>query len=299
MTLDYRLLAPRHWAVWLGIAVMALFGNLPGALGRPLGRMIGRLFKVLGRARVRVARRNLELCFPELDSRSRERLLHQSFLSIGEGSYEFARAWWGRARGLRVDHVEGLEVLEALRQQGRGVLLLSGHFLTLEICGRLLCDHIRLAGFYRRHEQPPLEWAVKRGRARYAAAMFAREELRAAVKYVKQGGVLWYAPDQDIRGKDSVFAPFFGITANSFAATHHLARLTGAAVVPFFHHRDGRGGYSLRIGTPLENFPTADVVADTAAVNALIEQMVREAPSEYLWIHKRFKTRPEGEPRIY
>lgn len=278
---------------------MAAFGNLPGALGRPLGRALGWLLRLLARARVRVARRNLELCFPELDASARQHLLRRSFGSLGEGAYEFARAWWGRTRGLDVDRIEGLETLAEFRRQGRGVLLLSGHFLTLEICGRLLCRHIELAGFYRRHQQPALEWAVKRGRARYAVAMFAREELRAAIRHVKHGGVLWYAPDQDIRGKDSVFAPFFGIMANSFAATHHLARLTGAAVVPFFHHRDGHGRYVLRIGSALQNFPTEDVIADTGAVNALIEQMVREAPDEYLWIHKRFKTRPPGEKSLY
>lgn len=299
MRLDYSLLSPLHWPTWLGIALMALFGNLPGAIGRPLGRFLGFLLRMLARARVRVAARNLELCFPEFDAAQRARLLKRSFASIGEGAYEFARAWWGSTRGLEVAHIQGLETLAELQRQGRGVLLLSGHFLTLEICGRLLCQHIELAGFYRRHEQPPLEWAVKRGRSRYAVAMFAREELRSAIRHVKQGGLLWYAPDQDIRGKDSVFAPFFGISANTFAATHHLARLTGAAVVPFFHHRDGNGRYVMRIGAALPDFPTQDVIADTAAVNSLIEQMVREAPDEYLWIHKRFKTRPEGEAKLY
>jgi Kdo2-lipid IVA lauroyltransferase/acyltransferase len=299
MRFDYSLLSPAHWASWIGIGIMVLFGNLPGFIGRRLGRGLGWLLRLLARSRVRVARRNLELCFPELDAGERARLLKRSFASLGEGAYEFARAWWGSTRGLDVDRIEGLETLQEFRRQGRGVLLLSGHFLTLEICGRLLCRHIELAGFYRRHEQPALEWAVKRGRARYAVAMFAREELRSAVRHVKQGGVLWYAPDQDIRGKDTVFAPFFGISASSFAATHHLARLTGAAVVPYFHHRDGRGRYVLKIGTALENFPTDDVVADTGAVNGLIEQMVRAAPDEYLWIHKRFKTRPAGTPSLY
>ena len=299
MRFDSSLLLPKHWLHWLGIGLMAAFGNLPGPIGRWLGHRLGGALRLIAKRRVRVARRNLELCFPELGNQAREQLLQQSFASLGEGAYEFARAWWGSTRGLEVTDIEGLDILAELRAQGRGVLLLSGHFLTLEICGRLLCRHIELAGFYRRHEQPALEWAVKRGRARYAVAMFAREELRSAVKHVKHGGVLWYAPDQDIRGKDSVFAPFFGINANSFAATHHLARLTGAAVVPFFHHRDGNGRYVLRIGAALPNFPTADVVADTAAVNAMIEQMVRAAPSEYLWIHKRFKTRPEGERSLY
>jgi Kdo2-lipid IVA lauroyltransferase/acyltransferase len=299
MRFDYSLLAPRHWPSWLAIGILTLWANLPAAIARPLARGFGRMLRPLLRQRARIAARNLELCLPNLDAAQRQALVKRNFASLGEGIYEFARAWWGSTRGLEADKIEGLETLTEFRRQGRGVLLLSGHFLTLELCGRLLCKHIDLAGFYRRHEQPPLEWAVKHGRARYAVAMFAREELRAAIRHVKHGGVLWYAPDQGIRGKDTVFAPFFGIAASSFVATHHLARLTGAAVVPFFHHRDGNGHYVMRIGAALENFPTEDVVADTTAVNALIEQMVREAPEEYLWIHKRFKTRPEAEAPLY
>jgi len=277
---------------------MALFGNLPGALGRPLGRTIGRLFKLLGRARVRVAQRNLELCFPELDTRGRAQLLQESFLSIGEGSYEFARAWWGRSRGLEVDHVEGLETLEALRQQGRGVLLLSGHFLTLEICGRLLCRHIELAGFYRRHEQPALEWAVKRGRARYAVAMFAREELRAAVKFVKQGGVLWYAPDQALGLRMSIFAPFYGTPARTITATARLSQMGRARVVPYFPQRLN-GRYIIRILPALENFPSDDELADATRINQLIEHGISYAPTQYFWVHKRYKGPPAGQASVY
>ena len=126
--------------------------------------------------------------------------------------------------------------------------------------------------------------------------MFAREELRAAVKHVKSGGLLWYAPDQDMRGKDTVFAPFFGIPAATITATHQFARLTGCAVVPFFHRREG-GRYLLRIGEPLSPFPTEDPVADSTAANGAIEAMVREAPSQYLWLHRRFKRQPDGVSR--
>jgi KDO2-lipid IV(A) lauroyltransferase len=292
------LLSPRHWPTWVGVALMAALARLPAALARPLARTLGSLLGVLMRGRRKVARRNLALCFPELAEAAREQVLTQSFRSLGEGAYEFARAWWGTVDGLRYS-IGGLEHLEQVRGEGRGVLLLSGHFLTLEICGRLLCRHVPLAGMYRRHGAPAFEWAVKRGRLRYASAMFAREELRAAVRHVKAGGLLWYAPDQDMRGKDTVFAPFFGVPASTITATYQLARLTGAAVVPFFHHRDGSGGYVLRIGAPLAVIDGEDEAAHTARINALIEQMVREAPDEYLWIHKRFKSRPEGEPGLY
>lgn len=294
----FSLAAPRHWPVWLGVASMAVFARLPALLARPLARQFGALLGLLMRSRRRVADRNLALCFPDLSAPERQRLRRASMRSLGEGSYEFARAWWGSTRGIRY-RIEGLDVVQRLHAEGRGVLLLSGHFLTLEICGRLLCQHLQLAGMYRRHGAPAFEWAVKQGRLRYACAMFAREDLRAAVKHVKAGGWLWYAPDQDMRGKDTVFAPFFGIPASTITATHQLARLTGAAVVPFFHHRDGHGGYVLRVGEPLAEIPGEDAAAHTARVNGLIEQMVRAAPDEYLWIHKRFKSRPEGSASLY
>ena len=139
-----------------------------------------------------------------------------------------------------------------------------------------------------------------RARLRYADAMFAKDDLRATVKYLRRGGTLWYAPDQDMRGKDSVFVPFFGVPAATITATHHLARLSGAAVIPFFHKRNADGGgYTLRLEAPLADFPSSDVVADTARVNAVIERMVREAPEQYLWVHKRFKSRPPGEASLY
>jgi len=272
--------------------------NRSPAFGRRLGRVLGFLLWHLLRGRRRIARRNLALCFPERGDSEREVLLRQSIRSVGIGGYEFVRAWWGPA--IHEPYVlEGLEHIEAVRASGRGILLLSGHFMTLELCGRMLCNHFPLAGMYRRHKQPWLETAVKAGRLGYADAMFAREELRAAVKYVKRGGILWYAPDQDMRGKDAVFAPFFGIPASTITATHQLAKLTGAAVMPFFHRRAADGGYRLRIGPPLADFPGDDPRVDSARVNALIESMVREAPDEYLWIHKRFKTRPEGEADRY
>ena len=170
--------------------------------------------------------------------------------------------------------------------------------MTLEMCGRLLCDHVPLAGMYRRHRSPVMEWAVLRGRLRYARAMFGNGDTRAAIRHLKRGGLLWYAPDQDMRGKDTVFAPFFGIPAATITATHQFARMTGCAVVPFFHRRED-DRYVLRIGEPLAPFPTDDAVIDTTAVNAAIEAMVRAAPSQYLWLHRRFKRQPEGAPPRY
>lgn len=231
----------------------------------------------------------------------RAALLRRNLSDLGLMFVEFTFAWFGSDHAItRVPCViEGLEHLEHCRAQSRGVLLVGAHFSHLELCARLVSHHIRIAGMYRVMDDPVFERAVLRARLSYADAMFAKDELRACVKYLKRGGTLWYAPDQDMRGKDSVFAPFFGVSASTLTATHHLARLSGAAVIPFFHRREARGGYVIRLEAPLENFPSADIIADTTRVNAAIERMVREAPEQYLWVHKRFKTLPKDATPIY
>lgn len=288
-----------HAGMWLAYATMVLAARLPWTLQRALGRVLGGLAFHLAGTRRRAAAVNIGLCFPELSAVERARLLRASFRDFGIGLFEFARAWWGSITPMRRTlRIEGLEHLQGLRAQGRGVLMVSGHFMTLEMCGRLLCDHVELAGMYRRHRSPVMEWAVKRGRLRYAVAMFGNDDLRPAMRHLKQGGLLWYAPDQDMRGKDTVFAPFFGVPAATITATHQFARLSGCAVVPFFHRREG-ADYVLRIAPPLPDFPSKDAVIDSTRINAAIEAMVREAPSQYLWLHRRFKRRPEGVAAPY
>jgi KDO2-lipid IV(A) lauroyltransferase len=263
---------------------------------RAFGSAIGALALRLAGERRRAAAINLALCFPEKTAAEREDLLAGSFRDFGIGVFEFARAWWGSVAPLRRGLVvEGLEHMQAARAGGRGVIVISGHFTTLEVCGRLLCDAgVPLAGMYRPHAQPAMEWAVKRGRLRYAAAMFTKNELRPAVKHLKQGGLLWYAPDQDPSRGDSVYVPFFGRPAHSLTSTHQLARLSGAAVVAFQHVRRADGGYTLRVLPAFFDFPSSDATTDTARVMAAIEDMARAAPDQYLWIHRRFKRQPDG-----
>lgn len=253
------------------------------------------MLRVAMRDRRAIAARNLALCFPNLDDAARAGLLREHFAALGIGVFEFARAWWGSVAPLRRGlQIEGLEHMQGARAGGRGVIVISGHFTTLEVCGRLLCDQVPLAGMYRPHAEPVMEWAVKRGRLRYAAAMFTKQELRPAVKHLKQGGLLWYAPDQDPSRGDSVFVPFFGRPAHSLTSTHQLARLSGAAVVAFQHLRRDDGGYTLRLLPAFDAFPSQDATADTARVMATIETMARAAPAQYLWIHRRFKRQPDG-----
>ena len=289
-------LAPRHWPAWLGIGAAALLARLPWSLQRWLGSAIGGVLMRIAGARRRVAARNIALCFPELDQAAQTALLRESFAELGIGLFEFARAWWGSVAPMRGRVVvEGLEHLQAARAGGRGVIIVSGHFVTLELAARLMCEHAPLAGMYRPHDGAAMEWAVRRGRLRYASAMFTREELRPAIRHLKQGGLLWFAPDQDTRRGDSVFVPFFGQQAYSLTSTHQLARLSGAAVMGFAHVRHDDGHYTLRLTPVFDDFPSADATTDTARVMREIETMIRAAPGQYLWIHRRFKRQP-GQP---
>lgn len=293
-------LAPSTWLSWLGIGALVALARLPWPLQRALGRGIGAALRLTLRERRDIAARNLALCFPALDAATRATMLREHFAALGIGLFEFARAWWGSIAPLRRGlQIEGLAHLLAARDAGRGVIVVSGHFSTLEVCGRLLCDHAPLAGMYRPYPQPAMEWAVLRGRARYAAAMFPKHDVRGAVRHLKRGGLLWYAPDQDPSRGDSVHVPFFGQPAHSLTSTHQLARLSGAAVVLFEHARLAGGRYRLRLWPAFEGFPSSDARGDTARIMAGIETMVRHAPAQYLWIHRRFKRRPDGAADVY
>lgn len=296
------LLAPRHWPAWVGVAVIWLIAQLPYAALLWLGRRLGGLVMRVPSARRHIAETNIALCFPELDAEAQRQLVDDNLRDIGLMLVEFALGWMGSEKKIASIPIviEGLEHLEQARARGQGVLLVGGHFSHLELCARLVSQRIRISGMYRKMDSAVFEWAVLRARLDYATTMFDKDDLRGTVKYLRSGGTLWYAPDQDMRSKDSVFVPFFGVPAATITATHHLARLSGATVIPFFHRRlpDG-AGYALRLGAPLENVPSADALADTAQVNSCIEQMVRESPEQYLWVHKRFKSRPEGQPTLY
>ncbi len=296
------LLAPRHWPAWIGVGVIWLITQLPFAALLWVGRRLGSLVSRVPSARRHIAEVNLALCFPELDGPSRHALVDRNLRDIGLMLVEFALGWMASDRAMARIPVtfDGLHHLESARAQGKGVLLVGGHFSHLELCARLVSRRIRISGMYRRMDSAVFEWTVLRARLHYAEAMFDKDDIRGTVKHLRSGGTLWYAPDQDMRSKDSVFVPFFGVPAATITATHHLARMSGAVVIPFFHRRlPGSGGYALRLGAPLEDFPSADAMADTARINACIEQMVREAPEQYLWVHKRFKTRPAGYPEVY
>ncbi|MFC0669568.1 lipid A biosynthesis lauroyl acyltransferase [Azotobacter chroococcum] len=296
-------LHPRFWGLWLGLGLFWLIARLPYAWLLRLGRGLGALTYRLAGSRRRIARRNLELCFPERSAAERERLLKENFASMGIAFFEIAISWWWpRQRLARLAHIEGLEHLQRAQAEGRGVILMALHFTTLEIGAALLGQRQTIDGMYREHINPVFDYVQRRGRERHNADATAieRDDIRAMLKVLRAGRAIWYAPDQDYGRKQSLFVPLFGIPAATVTATTKFARLGKALVMPFVQSRLADGsGYQLTIYPPLEDFPGESEEADCLRINRWVEQAVRQHPEQYLWAHRRFKSRPSGEPSLY
>jgi len=268
------------------------------ALGRATGRLLGRM---AGRRR-RVARINIGMCFPELDEAARRNLLRQHFESIGVSLIDMAICWWGSDRRLRsICQVEGLEHLKSEQAQGHGVLLFVGHFTSLELVARFLSLHIPDIRFiFRRHNNPLIDAVQYAAHLRHVEEVIPNSDTRGMIKALRAGRTLYYLPDQDYHGKLSTFVSFFGHAASTTTATTQLARRTGAAVVPMMPMRmPDNVGYRLTFYPRLEPFPTEDEAADTQLMMSTLEAQIRLAPEQYLWVHRRFKSRPEGEDSPY
>lgn len=296
------LLRPRYWPTWLAIGALRALQPLPHAVHVFLGRALGSLAVRLPLSFVRIARTNLGICMPELLEPQREALLKEHFKSLGLGIFETATAWWGSKRRIaRLTQLEGLEHLRAAQERGRGAILLSAHFTTLEIGGRVLCD--QLAGeiniMYRPTNNAVLERFLARNRSDRTKRAIQRDDVRTLITALKANEPVWYAPDQAYRKKGAQMVPFFGIPAATNTATSRLARMTGAAVLPYFQERMLDGRYRMVIHPMLENFPSDDPADDARRFNELIEAQVRRVPDQYLWIHRRFKGLTADYPDYY
>lgn len=295
------ILQPRYWPTWIALGVLRVFEPLPFPLLVWLGRCVGGLAARLPLSFVHIARRNLELCLPERSPQEREQLLREHFRSVGIGIFETAISWWSSDERIRkLTRLEGEEHLKAALARGRGAILLSAHFTTLEIGARALCARLVTNIMYRPTRNRVLENFLMRNRGRQAKRAIPRDDVRTLIAALKSNEPVWYAPDQSYRKKGAEMVPFFSIPAATNTATSRLARMTGAAVLPYFPERlAGSQGYRMVIHPMLENFPTEDPAADAQHFNELIEAQVRRVPPQYLWIHRRFKGLTPEYPDYY
>ena len=283
------------------IALMWAAHFLPERLRAAAGDAIGTAAFWLIRERRLVTRINLAKCFPDMEPHAREQLARAHFRAFCRSLLDRAVLWWGsRERIERFVRVEGLEHLRALN--GAPALLLVPHFAGLDAgLIRLVCE-TRVAGIYANPKDPVLGDWLRRGRGRFGnLQQISRQEgVRAGLPWIRKGWPFYYLPDQDYGPRGALFVPFFGVQAATMPGLSRIARLAGAKVLPCVTRMlAGGAGYVLTIEPPWENFPTEDLAADTRRMNEYIERRVLEMPEQYLWMHKRFKTRPAGEARFY
>jgi KDO2-lipid IV(A) lauroyltransferase len=297
-----RLFAPRYWPTWLGLGLMRFFAVLPYGWLVRMGEALGSVVLRLPLPFTRTARRNMELCLPEMSVAARERLLARHFQSLGIGLFEIALSWWASpARVGRLIQVEGRENLDAALARGHGVILLTAHFTTLEMGGRMLASIHQPTNFlYRPTKNALLARVLERCRCQFGARAIPRDDIRALIGALRHNECVWYAPDQSYRKKGAQMVQMFGIPAATNTFTSRLARMTGATVLPYFFERlPGARGYRAVIHPALDNFPSQCAVADTERFNHLIEAQVHKVPDQYLWVHRRFKGLSADYPDYY
>jgi KDO2-lipid IV(A) lauroyltransferase len=285
----------------VALFVVWILHFLPLPLLAPIGCGFGLLLYALARERRRVALTNLGLCFPECAEPERRRLARAHFKALGRSLLERGILWWSsRERVMRVIHMVGEEHWRAVA--GRPVVWLAPHFVGLDMGGSRLAAEHRAVSVYSRQKSPAVDAVLYHGRTRFVMPeLYSRQDgIRPVVKAIRKGLPFYYLPDMDFGERDSIFVPFFGVPAATITGLARLTRLAQAVVVPTVTYQlPGGDGYALHFYPAWENFPTGDVVADTRRMNAFIEERVREHPEQYFWVHKRFKTRPPGEPKVY
>jgi len=299
-------LKPKYWPTWLALGLLRLATLLPYPAQNAIGRQLGKLIHRFARKRRRIAEINIQRCFPEKTTTEQTAMVEAHFAELGMMLLDTALSWWARPATLqRLARIQGMNHLTDALARERGVILLTGHMTTLDIGGIILGEALSrtpwpMQVMYKRSRNPLLEAMMRRGRERFMHRVFIRQDMRSFVKGLKENHPTWYAPDQDFGRNNTVFANFFGIATSTLPTPARIAAKTGALIVPYFPIRSTDGkGFDIRILPPLKNFPTGDDVKDANRINGLLEAIVREYPSQYLWVHRRFKTRPEGETPFY
>lgn len=288
----------------LALGILWLLHHLPLPVLARIGRSLGRLLYYFARSRRQVAQRNIDLCFPELPAAQRRQITREHFSLIGRSVLERGILWWGSAARIRrLVQVTGEEHLHAARAAGQPVILLAPHFLGLDAGGVAMTQRFDIVSIYSKQSNPVFDAAVLRGRSRFGdQLLISRDDsARPTVKAMKAGRPFYYLPDISPRRRDAVFVPFFGIQTATITGLPRLAKAAGAQVLPCVTRMlPGGAGYQLTLGAPWRDFPSADPVADAARMNAWIENEIRSMPSQYYWVHRRFKTRPlRTDPNLY
>ena len=297
----HRFWTLRYWPTWLGMAALRLVCLLPHRAALAIGRGLGRIAERRAGSRRAIVRRNIELCFPDLTAEERDALAARHFEALGMSLIEMGIGRWASDRThAKIARLEGREHLQQALDSGKGIILLSAHFTTLEISGRLLAMNCPpFDAVYRKNRSEFITELQRTGRERSADETIEKRDIKKMVRKLRKGRPVWYAPDQSYDRKGAVVVPFFGVPSMHTAATSTLARLGDAVTLPFFPRRLEDGSYVHTILPPLPDFPGDDPVEDTRKYVSVLEEHIRSCPEQYFWLHRKFKNLPEGYDDYY
>ena len=283
------------------MALLRLLCLLPHRVALAVGRLLGRLAYRFGGSRRAIVRRNIELCFPELTSAERDELAYEHFKALGMTVIEMGLGRWASDTHLAsITTMKGIGYLQDAIKSGRGVILLSAHFTTLEISGRVLAQNSPpFDAVYRKNHNEFITELQRSGRERAADDTIEKRDIKKMVRSLRAGRPVWYAPDQSYSRKGAEVIEFFGVPAMHTTATSTLARLGKAVAIPFFPRRLPDGRYEMTLLPPFDDFPSDDPVADTKRYNEVLEAHIRTCPEQYFWIHRKFKDLPDAYPDYY
>ncbi|ODN42386.1 LpxL/LpxP family acyltransferase [Piscirickettsia litoralis] len=286
------------WRV--GLTCARLFARLPYDVQMDVGRWLGRASLSFAKKRRNITEANLRHCFPELSEEALQHRLVLAFESAGMGVAETMIAWFRPKLDPKLCQIEGIAHLEAALRQKKGVLILGAHMTCLEVIGRFFAKAQPYRLLYRKHENPGFEALMSRARGDYVDELIDRSDVRKIVRSLKANWPIWYAPDQDFGIGNAVFAPFFGVQAATTVATSRLVKMTSCQVVPVsFYRLPHAQGYKITFHPAWTDFPKGSDEQDCQRINQFIESVIFNAPEQYLWQHRRFKTRPAGESSLY
>jgi len=294
---------PKYWLLWLGVGLMRLTQVLPLRIQMKMGAVLGRLAMGIVGKRVNTAKRNLQLCFPEMSDAEQQALLRENFEQTGKAIFDTINGWWWSDEKIQQHMtIKGQQHVQQTLDNGQGVILFAVHCLPLEMGARIFGQFQPGVGVYRPHNNPVMEYLQVKGRLRSNKALVPKRDLRQMVRSLRAPNVIWYTADQDFGRSSATFIPFFAVEeAATITGATTLAKLGKAKVLPFFVERNSSDtGYNIEIQAPLDNFPGENEIEDAKRGNHIIEQIISRNKSQYMWLHRRFKTRPNPEdPSLY
>lgn len=297
----YGFILPRYWLTWAGLALLRLSVFIPRSFFSMVGVVLGDIFYFANRKRRVIVKTNVALAFPEWTQKERDHLAKEHFRVFMQTILDIPVLWWGSSQQLdRLIKITGLEHYKKYYEQGRRIILLTGHFVALEFGGVITSKYFPQIGLIKPARNKLVDWFIHRGRSRFGARLFLRSTgLRALVRSIQDGYGFYYLPDEDHGPEKSLFVPFLGTEAATITGAAKLVKLCQAVALPAYIKRLPQGGYELIIKPPLKNFPSDDEYSDARRLSEQLEEHVRDVPAQYMWTFRRYHSRPDKKQTPY